>query len=275
MEVYSRGVPVEGLRDSATLRRMNPWVLIVVGTLLGTGARGAEQVLIVADEFPAMQVLADRLQREEGWTSQVVKQDALPASLTGFAAVVVYIHKGLQEPAENALIAYTEAGGKLVALHHSISSGKRANRHWFGFLGVDLTPGDPAQGAYKWIEPAKLTVVSLTNHFITTNRVTWPETVQFRREAGSTSPRPAFTLPDSEVYLNHTLIGARTVVMGFQYEDAAGKLWSQERAGWFRPAGKGWLYYFQPGHSAQDFENPTFSRVVINAILHQPREGLK
>ncbi len=232
----------------------------------------AERVLIVADEFPAMQVLSDRLQRDEGWTSRVVKQEDMPASLTEFAAVVVYIHMDLKASAENAFIAYAEAGGKLVALHHSISSGKRANAHWFGFLGVDLKPGDPAQGAYKWIEPVTLTVTSLTNHFITTNKVVWPQQTSFRREAGGTpTATPSFTLHDSEVYLNHTLVGPRTVLLGFQYRDAGGVEWMQERAGWFKPAGKGWLYYFQPGHSPKDFEDPTFSRIVVNAIVHPVR----
>ncbi len=250
---------------------MKTLALFVSFLLTSTLAWSAEKILIVADEFPAIQVLADRLQREEGWTSQIAKQDEMPASLKGFRAVVVYIHKGLSEPAENAFIEYAEAGGRLVALHHSISSGKRANRRWFGFLGVDLKPGDPAQGGYKWIEPATLTVVSLTNHFITTNKVTWPQQTTFRREAGdSAGPLPSFTLHDSEVYLNHALVGPQTQLLGFQYRDADGVEWLQDRAGWFKPAGKGWLYYFQPGHSVNDFEDPTFGRVVINAIVFEP-----
>jgi hypothetical protein len=242
-------------------------VLFMSVLLTSALAWSAEKILIVADEFPAMQVLANRLQIEAGWTTEIVRQDEMPASLKDFRVVVVYIHKELSEPAENAFIEYAEAGGKLVALHHSISSGKRANKRWFGFLGVDLKPGDSAQGGYKWIEPVTLTVVSLTNHFITTNKVVWPQQTVFRREAGGAiTALPSFTLHDSEVYLNHTPVGPRTQLLGFQYRDANGVEWMQERAGWCKPAGKGWLYYFQPGHSVKDFEDPTFCRVVINAI---------
>src|SRR5690349_20965650 len=84
-------------------------------------------VLIVADEFPAMQVVAEQLKSVEHRKSQVIAQGHLPA-LEPFEAVVVYIHKGLDAAAEHAFIGYARGGGRLVLLHHSISSGKRQNR---------------------------------------------------------------------------------------------------------------------------------------------------
>src|SRR4051812_22246108 len=100
--------------------------------------RSEAGVLIVADEFPAMEVVASRLKSEEHIESTLVPQKELPATLAPYEAVVVYIHGPLSETAENAFIDYTQAGGKLVLLHHSISSGKRKNTHWFKFLGVSL-----------------------------------------------------------------------------------------------------------------------------------------
>src|SRR5437870_2976898 len=87
--------------------------------------------LIVADEFPAMEVLSKQLKTQEHIQSTVVSQKDMPASLAHFDAVIVYIHGALSNSAERAFIDYTEAGGKLVLLHHSISSGKRKNEHWF------------------------------------------------------------------------------------------------------------------------------------------------
>ncbi|MBK9137395.1 MAG: ThuA domain-containing protein [Verrucomicrobia bacterium] len=251
---------------------MKPLGLFASLLVAALATKAGEQVLIVADEFPAMRVLADSLEQEEGWRSRIVSQGELPAVLADFRAVVVYIRRALEARTEKALIEYAEGGGKLVALHHSISSGKRTNQWWFAFLGVDLKPGDAATGGYRWIEPATLSVVALTNHFITTNKVAWPGQSAFRREKGTATERlPSFTLHDSEVYLNHSLVGPRTVLLGFQYRDAEGGEWMQERAGWFKPAGRGWLFYFQPGHSVRDFEEATFRRLVINAIVYDPR----
>ena len=33
---------------------------------------------------------------------------------------------------------------------------------------------------------------------------------------------------------------------------------------------KGWIIYLMPGHTQKDFENPTYSRIVLNAIIYKP-----
>src|SRR5437899_6219094 len=93
-------------------------VLMSLAALSGWGS----EVLIVADEFPAMEVVASRLKSEEGVSSRVIKQTELPSNLNDFSAVVVYIHGVLSEAAENGFMDYAQNGGKLVLLHHSISS---------------------------------------------------------------------------------------------------------------------------------------------------------
>ena len=240
---------------------------------LALSASGAPEVLIVADEFPAMQVLAGKLKAEEGIASRIVAQTNMPADLSPYAAVIVYIHLKLEASAERAFIDYAEAGGKLIPLHHSISSGKRKNTWWFKFLGVTLPEGDVTQGGYKWIEPVTLDWVNLApDHFIMTNRVSYPKRVAYAPEGATDErPRPGFTLKDSEVYINHTLTGPRTILMGFKYTDAkSGRIFMQDRAGWLKRAGKGWIIYFQAGHSAADFEEPAYGRILANAVVYQP-----
>src|ERR1041385_3962494 len=98
-------------------RQMSAW--LVLCSLMAELARA--EVLIVADEFPAMGVLAEHLKAEEGVTARLVDQAHLAQTLGSFSAVVVYIHKELRESAEHAFINYAKEGGRLVLLHHSIS----------------------------------------------------------------------------------------------------------------------------------------------------------
>jgi hypothetical protein len=253
---------------------MKNFALLLAGLILAGAPLPAAEVLIVADEFPAMQVLARQLHAEEHIPSRIVAQTNMPADLAPFAAVMVYIHRQLDAAAERAFVDYTQAGGKLIALHHSISSGKRKNKLWFPFLGVDLPDGEVSQGGYKWIEPVTLDFVNLApGHFIMTNKVKYPRTIAYRRGDGAADELllPGFTLKDSEVYINHQLTRPRTVLMGFKYADAArGRVFMQDRAGWMLRSGRGWIIYFQAGHSAKDFEEPAYARILLNAVLYNP-----
>lgn len=248
-------------------------VLIALASLLLTRAVFAADVLIVADEFPAMKILANALKAQENLDSRIVSQAEMPADLAPYKAVIVYIHRNLNEAAEKAFIRYTEAGGRLVPLHHSISSGKRKNKEWFKFLGVSLPQGDVSQGGYKWIEGVVLSVVNLaSDHFITTHKVNYPEQIAWTAGAGEGQPkRPGFTLQHSEVYLNHVLTEPRQLLLGFKYTDAtSGQVYEQKHAGWMRKSGKGWIVYLMPGHSLSEFEDPAYARIVVNAVIWQP-----
>lgn len=246
------------------------WRWVLTGWLAGQAAALAgPRVLIVADEFPAMERLATHLHRTAEADTRVVAQTNLPPALAPFDVVCVYIHGRLLPAPERAFVDYAEDGGRLILLHHSISSGKRTNALWFPFLGVELPRADLAAGGYQWIEPAELEVVNLaTNHFVTTHAVRYPERLAYRSAALRLDGElPAFRLPESEVYLNHRLTGPRTVLLGFRYRDApSGRLWMQDTAGWYKPAGKGWVFYFKPGHSTRDFENPAYAQILVNAV---------
>lgn len=231
------------------------------------------EILIVADEFPAMQFLAGKLKSEENIESRLVWQTNMPANFAAFEAVIVYIHKDLSPKAEEAFIDYAENGGKLVVLHHSISSGKRKNARWFSFLGVSLPEGDVSAGGYKWIEGITWSDVNLApTHFIMTNKVDYPERIIYESmKASRRDTLPGFTLEKSEVYLNHVDLGSRTVLMGLKYVDAkAGATYMQSTSGWIKPAGKGWVVYLMPGHTQRDFENSAYGRIVLNAVIYKP-----
>lgn len=220
-------------------------------------ATAPSRVLIVHDELPAMQALAARLKREEEIEAGIIEQPGLPTDLTPYAAVVVYIHGNLLPSAEEVLIRYAEAGGKLVLLHHTISSGKRANQRWLSWLGVGLREGPPEEGGYKWIEEVTLGVRrTRARHFITSHLVKWP--------AGG------IRLHGSEVYLNHHLSGRRQRLLELDYTDPSGRRWEQQTAGWIRRAGKGWVVYLMPGHTSGDFGDDVYGRVVLNAIIWKP-----
>lgn len=219
----------------------------------------AADILMVADELPAMGVLGKQLQTRIGRSSEATTQDKMPADLSKYPVVMVYIHKDIDAASEKAFIAYAKGGGKLILLHHSISSGKRKNTDWFPFLKTSLPTTEFAAGGYKYFDPATFQVVNIApNHFITTNKVTYPEKTTFNGEEC-----PAFTLDDTEVYLNHVFSGPRTFLLGVKYKD-----FMQKTAGWYMPTEKGSVMYFMPGHKASDFDVEPYAQILANAVTY-------
>ncbi len=231
----------------------------------------SQEVLIVADEIPAMQVLAKSLKAQEGITTKIVFQTNLPRSLEGFRAVIVYIHKDLDSGPEKAFIQYAKNGGKLIVLHHSISSAKRKNNEWFTFLGVDLPKKEAGEGAYKFVGDIAMEVVNLApNHFITTHKITYDTQILYTPEGlAQENTLSGFVLQNTEAFLNHNFQTPRTVLMGFKMKDTTGKVWMQDRSAWCMPVEKGWVFYSQPGHSYTDFENQIYARIIANAVIYK------
>jgi hypothetical protein len=238
--------------------------------LLAIPLVAAGDALIVADEFPAMRMLAVRLKAGAGVDSAIVKQAEIPRDLSRFSATIVYIHGAIDEAAEKAFVDYAEAGGKLILLHHSISSGKRPNRYWFPFLGVSLPLGELSQGGYKYFEDIEMEIVNLApNHFVTTHQVNYEAKVAYK-SGGLEKELPGFALRETEVYLNHVLEGGRTVLLGLKFRDPkSGITYMQDTAGWYKRAGRGIVMYFMPGHSVKEFENPAYSQILVNAVALQ------
>jgi len=237
-------------------------------------AFAAGSVLIVADEFPAMEVLAAKLKSAEDIDSKIVKQTEIPADLSSYRALIVYIHGDMKDPAEKVFINYARNGGRLVLLHHSISSGKRRNQFWIPFVGVNLPYGEFENGGYRWIDPVNLDVVNLApGHYITTHNIKYDTKVRYSRSDAKTGEKEydGFHLEDTEVYLNHVFLEPHQIFLGLKYKDEkTGKTYMQDRAGWYKRAGKGHLYYFMAGHSVNEFKNPIYSQMVVNSIT-EPR----
>lgn len=248
--------------------------MLRVAALLAFAATGcaAQQLLIVADEIPAMELLADNIRTAAGLTSKIVPQAELPADLSGFQAVIVYIHKDLGETAEEPFIAYAKNGGKLILLHHSISSGKRKNKDWFSFLDIKLPLGSLDAGGYKYYAPVAFEIVNLApQHYITTHNVKYDEKVSYTSSrTGKEAELPGTTMRDTEVYVNHQLSGDRTILLGVKYRAAdSGKLYMQDMAGWLKQTGAGMVLYFMPGHRAEDFDNPVYKQILVNAVMYK------
>lgn len=237
------------------------------------------QVLIIQDEKPQMDVLADYLKTNGNLEVQIVDQKNLPEKMSQYKAVVVYIHGKMFEPTEITIIDYAKKGGRLVLLHHSISSGKANNKYYFDFLGIQLDEGkkskypvEPGEG-YGWVDPITLTMVNLNpNHYITNHNIDWNDEVLYTPSDWPSVEKefPAINLEHTEVYMNHKYTDGRekTVLVGFKFLDERnGKLFQQDRAVWLKKTGKGHIVYFMPGHSVLDYQNKNVSQWVLNAIL--------
>ena len=229
--------------------------------LLSVPLLAAHPILIVSDGAPT-RILAVQL-KGQGIESETVTDDTMPAKLSAYPAVLLFLHKVLKAETVKASIDYANAGGKLIVLHHSISSQKRQNPDWLKFLGISLPEGDVAQGGYKYYEGITLTIVNLgPKEWITTHGVHWDARAEYKGE-----DRDSFDLPDTEVYLNHVLDGPHTMLLGLKFHDQkSGKTYEQDSAGWYKKAGKGWVMYFMAGHTGREFENPAYAQILTNAV---------
>jgi len=237
------------------------------------------RVLIIQDELQQMEVLSKFLSdNQEDLDIDIVKQNNLPEDLRMFHAIIVYLHFRLHEETEAKIIDYTNKGGRLIVLHHSISSGKARNKNFFPFLGVQLDgtnnsrDPEPPGGGYVWIEGVTFTLVNLNpDHCVINHNVEWGEEINYTPSdvINPGSSYPTISLHDSEVYLNHKFTddSDKTILMGLKFYDIRNdQLFMQDRASWYKIAGEGDIFYFMPGHSSREFENENFAQMILNAI---------
>lgn len=245
--------------------------LFIACTFFAAPLCNAQEVLIVADEFHAMQVLAGHLEADTKVHTSIVGQTELPASLAAYHAVFVYLHGELQASAEHKFIQYANDGGNLILLHHTISSRKRENKDWFSFLHIELPSKPFTEGGYAYFDPVTYQAVNLaTGNPITTRLVKFDQVTEFTDPSGHETKLPATSFVDTEVYVNHVLQGTRTLLLGMKYtEPKTGKVYMQPTAGWLLPSGKGAVFYFMMGHRAEDFDNAAYRRILDNAVEYQ------
>ena len=275
-----------GNYKSCCMKLLQIVLLSTLCFILGIKAEAQSTVLIIQDELPQMEVLSDFITRNgENVNIQIVDQNHLPASPAEFDAVIVYIHRKLFENTEQWIIEYTLNGGRFICLHHSISSGKAKNRDYFPFLGIRLDGTDKSNDAempregYAWVEPVTLTIVNLNEqHYVTNHNIEWGEEIEYQPSdvGGQRQKYPSLTFPESEVYLNHKFAdGAeKTILLGLKFLDTRiNELFMQDRAGWYKKAGKGEIFYFMPGHSSLDFQHSNYSQMILNAIQYSKNDS--
>ncbi len=253
-------------------------LLVVAGIVptLGASPQKPTEVLIIQDELPQMKVLAGFLQAKGSLSVTIRDQASLPQDLSAYRAVLVFIHKDLQGTTEKAIINYTQKGGRLICLHHSISRVKAANKFYFDFLGVRLDQGPMAAGGYAYKASGWSLVDLNPHHYITNFQVDWGQTATY---TPSDAPSAEGTYPsmrlgdDSEVFINHKFTDgrAKTVLCGLVYYDKeTSRTYMQDRGAWIKPQGKGTIVYFMPGHAASDYQKTGISQMILNAIRWTP-----
>lgn len=223
--------------------------------LLACSTLTAADYIMVADEIAAMETLARELKTRAAFAADIVRQESLPADLSRYRAVFVYIHRDITPAAEHAFIGYARGGGRLVLLHHSISSGKRKNKDWLPFLGVTLPERPFDEGGYKYFDPADFELLNRAPSNEVMNGI--PGKIQ---------------MWETEVYLNHELKPNRTILLSIRYtEPKSGITYEQPTGGWYMKAGKGDVFYFMAGHRASDFEQTGFAQLIANALVYRAK----
>lgn len=251
--------------------------MLLVWWMMALRLMAAEVVVIVHDpksavEAEPMKALAAAW-KPLGVDAVVMDQVEYKKRMGGLkaAAVVNYIHHEFDSAVEEQMIRWTEAGGRLIVLHHGMASGKMKSAKWPGFMGVKILPKDHPQAPWK-VHMGRFHLVNLQpGHFVTTHGVKY--------EGGGVSYMPSdgpaaeqwveeLVFEDTEIFHNQLFTDGRqkTVLFGIKGETVEGKLIEQDRGGWMKAAGKGWIFYFQPGHFARDFGNKGYMQVLTNAV---------
>ncbi len=242
---------------------------------LASSVQSAE-LLIIADEWPQMEILGRFLEETAGYQVTKVEQSEFPKDLSSYEAAVDFIHGAMDGQVAQSLINFTRQGGRLIVLHHAISGRKRETPGWFPFLGVKLDGAADSKCKYTWIHDVDFSFVNLNpKHYITSHNVQYSQTIEYQPSDAPSSPAefPALMFPKSEVFVNHQFIDGRekTVLFGFRFQDPQSKtIIMQDRSGWYKSAGKGWVFYLHPGHLVADFENRNYLQIIWNCLTWKP-----
>lgn len=227
-------------------------------------------LLIVADEWEQMEPLQAFLE-ESGHAVISVEDKDVETDLAKYFAVFMYVHKVVEQNAIAAMIAYANGGGRLIILHHGMASAKLQNPDWLEFAGMHIVPKDGEVNPWTLMVDVTHELVRLDpRHYITTNGVDYPETTEY---ISSDAPSKAVTFPSitfkgTEFFKNQHFSDGRekTVLFGAKCTTKDGEVVMQDRGGWVKPSGDGWIFYFQPGHLPVDFEDAAYRQILMNCL---------
>lgn len=266
------------------------WACLAIFLAIWAGAAFAsslngeagKRVLIVCDERVQMEALAGFLRDPGQCRVEIVDQESFPATTDAFEAIIDFVHKPFSDRVETALMEYVQGGGRLVSLHHSISSSKRLNKHWLDFCGMTLPTGPREQGGWFVVGNTTVTLVNLRpGHYVTSHKVEYPGTASYRSSEVLRADRilPALPFPRSEVFLGQQITDMRQKEMLFGlkcFDPTASRTIMVDRGGWMQRKGRGWHFYFQVGHATGDFQNPAYGTILLNALTwEEEKEKVK
>lgn len=258
---------------------MKKTVLFLLSCILwaATQTVAAQTVYVVADEFDQMKVLDTYLQAHSPFHLKLMEQKEFPKQIPADAAgVIEFVHSKLDDSVAATIIDYTMNGGRTLVIHHGISSGKKNTKGWYDFLGVNLDQRKTIKYSYYWLHDVDFDFVNLNpDHYITSHNVTYPETIKYRSSDTPSEERtyPAIKFIDSEVFVNHQFTDGREkhVLFGFSFKNPeTGEIIQQDRSGWYKKKGKGWVFYLHPGHKVEDFQHDNYCQIIQNCLTWKP-----
>ena len=247
-------------------------LIALVMATASTSAVAAPDIYLVHDEAGPMEALS-RLLQSHGHATSVEHETDFRREMQKVAprAIFLYVHAVLKPDLEDYLISYARGGGRLIIVHHGLASAKAQNPKYMDFLGMSITRDAPP----KWtVARGAVELVNLNpGNYVTTHNIAYSRTVRYRPSDSPSVEQslPAIEFADTEAFLNMMFTDARrkTVLFGVRVQSSGG-IEMQDRGGWMMRTGKGYVFYFQPGHFARDFENRQYLQVLLNAIEWTP-----
>jgi len=238
------------------------------------------RLAIVSDDLEPLEPLVTFLRNQPLiGTVHTFGEDRLPADLSRYRGVFMYIHPTLQPGTADKLINYTQAGGRMIIPHHGIASSKTRNPDWLDFVGIRIAPRDAPDRPWRVVADTTHTFVDLCpEHYITSHGVVYSDKQLF--SAGADAPEtllPALRFADTEVFVNQQHMTGRnkTILFGSHcIEPDSGHVICQPDTGWMEPIENGWIFYFQPGHRPQDFQHPAYRQILLNCLTWDSRNSL-
>jgi Trehalose utilisation len=244
---------------------------------ISDNARGAV-LHVVGDEPVPMQTLKRVLESSAHQVTLFEQKDFASSGGQKPAAILMYVHGELEESVGKRLIAFTREGGRLVILHHGIASAKNKSPYWMEFVGMEILPKNAPEYPWAVIYGVEFEMVNLApGHPVTTQHVSYTGTTAYSRSEQQQSKEEnlaSFVVPDTEAYLNQQFRPGyqRTLLFGMKCKDpVGGAVYMQDTGGWVMRAGKGWVFYLQPGHFGRDFEVPQLRQVLLNCLSWKAR----